>query len=111
MTMVVVLPTVEVAVDLCRRERWHVRDLGGLASAVARPGQVVFGAEAYVGLHAKGAALLDAISRSDPLLDGNKRLAWMLVAAMYRVNGHRLATTAADGDAFMRAVGGDDQLE
>ncbi|GEL93888.1 type II toxin-antitoxin system death-on-curing family toxin [Cellulomonas composti] len=110
MSDLVVLPTTEIAVALCRRHGWQVRDVGLLASALSRPGQVVWGVEAYVGLHAKAAALLDSISRSHPLLDGNKRLAWTLVAAMYRVNGHRLVASADEVDHFMRTVGGDEHL-
>ncbi|WP_051681958.1 type II toxin-antitoxin system death-on-curing family toxin [Cellulomonas sp. HZM] len=101
------LPTAEIALDLCDRQGWRVRDVGLLASAVSRPAQVVRGREAYVGLHAKCAALLDAVSRSHPLLDGNKRLAWMLVAATYRVNGLRIVAKVDEADAFMRSVGGD----
>ncbi|MCR6690111.1 Fic family protein [Cellulomonas sp.] len=106
----VVLPTIEVAVALCERHGWLVRDIGSLASALSRPGQVVWGTEAYTGLHAKAAALLDALNRSHPLLDGNKRLAWTLVAATYRVNGFKLVAAPHDIDRFMREVGGDEHL-
>ncbi|MGY4644770.1 type II toxin-antitoxin system death-on-curing family toxin [Cellulomonas sp. URHB0016] len=86
----------------------HARDAGLIGAALARPQQVVFGHESYDGLHLKAAALLDSISRSHPLYDGNKRLAWLLAARFYDLNGYALVTRADDGDAFMRMVAGDD---
>jgi death-on-curing protein len=51
-----------------------VREPGLLASAVARPGTVVFGVEAYSTLWEKAAALLHSLTSNHPLVDGNKRL-------------------------------------
>ena len=103
-------PTLDTAKLICDRFGLHVRDAGALASALARPSQVVWGVEAYVGLHAKAAALLDAVNRSHPLHDGNKRLSWLLVASFYEVNGHSLVVDPHAGDAFIRAAGGDEHL-
>ncbi|MCC2314073.1 type II toxin-antitoxin system death-on-curing family toxin [Cellulomonas xiejunii] len=104
-------PTLDTAGRICDRFGLHIRDAGALASALARPSQVVWGAEAYVGLHLKAAALLDAINRSHPLHDGNKRLSWVLVASFYEVNGCSLVVEPSEGDAFIRGVGGDDHLD
>jgi death-on-curing protein len=100
-------PELADALDICERLDLHIRDVGALASAIDRPAQVVYGTEAYVGIHAKGAALLDAINRSHPLLDGNKRLSVVLVMLLYRVNGFDLVIDPVEGDAFIRQVAGD----
>ena len=104
-------PDVADAQDICERLQLHVRDVGSLASALARPGQVVWGVEAYVGIHRKAAALLDAINRSHPLQDGNKRLSILLVMLFYVLNGYVLTVDPDEGDRYIRQVGGDTHLE
>jgi death-on-curing protein len=59
-------PTMDDAVYFCERAGLYIRDPGALASAIARPAAVVWGSEAYDGIHRKGAALLDGIRRSHP---------------------------------------------
>lgn len=100
-------PELADALDICDRLTLHIRDVGSLASAIDRPAQVVYGVEAYVGIHAKGAALMDAINRSHPLLDGNERLSILLVMLLYRLDGLDLVIDADEGDEFIREVGGD----
>jgi death on curing protein len=70
-----------------------VRDIGLLESALARSQATAFGADAYPGLDAKAAALLNSLARNHALLDGNKRLALAGVIAFYGVNGLRLTLT------------------
>jgi death on curing protein len=55
----------------------HVRDVGLLEAAVHRPQATVLGQDAYPDLFAKAAALLHSLARNHPLVDGNKRLAWL----------------------------------
>ncbi|QDP98644.1 hypothetical protein FOE78_07125 [Microlunatus elymi] len=81
-----------------------LRDPGLLAGALARPATWAFGTEVYPGLHTKAAALCDAINHSHPLIDGNKRLSWVLTVLFYRRNGHDLATTPDDGEKFVLSV-------
>ena len=84
-----------------------VRDWGLLESAVYRPQSTVFGTEAYPDVHAKAAALLHSLTRNHPLLDGNKRLAWLSTRLFYVRNELDLhAPSAAEGDEFVRAVAG-----
>ncbi|GAA4908173.1 death-on-curing protein [Stackebrandtia albiflava] len=64
----------------------EVRDYGLLESAAARPQASVFGDDAYPDLHHKAAALLHSLARNHPLVDGNKRLAWVAMRVMYRLN-------------------------
>ena len=100
-------PELADAQDICERLALHVRDAGALASAIDRPSVDVWGEEAYEGIHRKGAALLDAINRSHPLLDGNKRLSILLVMLLYRLNGFGLHIDPTEGDEFIRQVAGD----
>ena len=53
------------------------RDIGLLESAVHRPRTSVLGQDAYPDLLTKAAALLHSLARNHPLVDGNKRLAWL----------------------------------
>ena len=55
----------------------HVRDVGLLEAAVHRPRTTVLGQDAYPDLLTKAAALLHSLARNHPLVDGNKRLAWL----------------------------------
>ena len=55
----------------------HVRDVGLLEAAVHRPRASVLGQDAYSDLVTKAAALLHSLARNHPLVDGNKRLAWL----------------------------------
>lgn len=70
-----------------------VRDYGLLASALARPQTTVFGQDAYPTLHAKAAALLHSLACNHPLVDGNKRLAWLATYVFLDINSHPLVTT------------------
>jgi death on curing protein len=55
----------------------HVRDVGLLEAAIHRPRASVLGQDAYPDLVTKAAALLHSLARNHPLVDGNKRLAWL----------------------------------
>lgn len=83
----------------------HLRDLGLLDAAVMRPQQTVGGADAYMSVHEKAAALMHSLARSHPLLDGNKRLALAAAAVFYQLNGYVLATTDMELIGFTVDVG------
>ena len=70
-----------------------VRDHGLLQSALARPQATAFGADAYLTLEEKAAALLHSLARNHALVDGNKRLALAGTIAFLGVNGRRLTLT------------------
>ena len=65
-----------------------VADLGLLDSAAGRPRSSAFGQEAYPTLELKSAALLHSLARNHPLVDGNKRLAWLATVVFLDINGH-----------------------
>jgi len=76
----------------------QVRDIGLLDAAVNRPRAGMFGQEAYPDLLTKAAALLHSLVSNHPLVDGNKRLAWLGTYVFCAKNGVELSP--ADDDAF-----------
>jgi death on curing protein len=68
----------------------EVRDLGLLDAAVHRPRASVLGQDAYPDLLTKAAALLHSLARNHPLVDGNKRLAWLATYVFCAKNGIEL---------------------
>lgn len=75
-----------------------VRDLGLLDAAAHRPRSSLMGHDAYPTLHEKAAVLLESIARNHPLVDGNKRLAWLALFVFCGLNGVEL--NAPEDDAF-----------
>lgn len=73
--------------------QFFVRDYGLLASACARPQTTVFGGDAYPTMHLKAASLLHSLACNHPLLDGNKRLAWLATFVFLDLNGHRVVAS------------------
>lgn len=85
--------TVEQALRIARHAiggATEVRDLGLLDAAVNRPRASVFGQDAYPDLYTKAAALLHSLARNHPLVDGNKRLAWLATYVFCAKNGIEL---------------------
>jgi death-on-curing protein len=80
----------------------HVRDVGLLEAAVHRPRASVLGQDAYPDLFTKAAALLHSLARNHPLVDGNKRLAWLATYVFCAKNGVEL--DPADDPAYEMVV-------
>ena len=74
----------------------EVREPGLFASAVHRPRARMFGTDAYADLYEQAAALLHALATNHPLVDGNKRTAWLAAATFLAVNGVDLAGVDQD---------------
>ncbi|MFK0009524.1 type II toxin-antitoxin system death-on-curing family toxin [Paenarthrobacter sp. NPDC090520] len=88
---------IEDALQVVDRYGFHIRDVGLLASALARPATAVMGTEAYPELPLKAAALLESVARFHPLVDGNKRTAWTLMVLLLWINGYRHDFTTYEG--------------
>jgi death-on-curing protein len=92
--------TVQEVLDLaelaCGEQEVAVRDLGLLSSAVHRPQSQMFGVEAYTDLFEKAAALLQSLAVNHPLVDGNKRMAWMSTVVFLDFNGADMADIDQD---------------
>ncbi|MDT0492103.1 type II toxin-antitoxin system death-on-curing family toxin [Streptomyces sp. NPDC012600] len=92
--------TVQEVLDLaelaCGGQQVAVRDLGLLSSAVHRPQSQMFGVEAYTDLFQKAAGLLQSLAVNHPLVDGNKRMAWMSTVVFLDINGTDMAEVDQD---------------
>lgn len=78
-----------------------VRDVGLLDGCAARPRASAFGVDAYPDVPSKAAALLHSIARTHPLVDGNKRLAWLATVVFLDINGW---TVEVDDDGAFDVV-------
>ncbi|MET8947795.1 type II toxin-antitoxin system death-on-curing family toxin [Streptomyces sp. NPDC004542] len=74
----------------------EAREPGLLASAVHRPRARMFGTAAYDDLYEQAAALLHALATNHPLVDGNKRTAWLATATCLALDGVDLAAVDQD---------------
>ena len=92
--------TVQEVLDLaelaCGGQQVAVRDLGLLSSAVHRPQSQMYGVEAYSDLFEKAAALLQSLAVNRPLVDGNKRMAWMSTVVFLDFNGSEMVAVDQD---------------
>jgi death-on-curing protein len=75
-----------------------------LDSALVAPEASFGGQEFYQGFEAKAAVLCVRIAKNHPLLDGNKRLAWMCLRMFCELNSYRLTSTDDDAVEFMLEV-------
>ncbi|GAA2143878.1 type II toxin-antitoxin system death-on-curing family toxin [Kitasatospora kazusensis] len=67
-----------------------VRDLGLLESAAHRPGAEMLGQPAYPDVFGQAAALLQSLLVNHPLVDGNKRTAWLSCVTFLALRGVEL---------------------
>ena len=89
-------------IDLARRllgDSPPIRDVGLLASAVARPQTTVGGEDAYPTIWLKAAALLQSVVANHALVDGNKRLGWLSAAVFLEINDASV-TEASNDDVY-----------
>ncbi|MFE9772893.1 type II toxin-antitoxin system death-on-curing family toxin [Streptomyces sp. NPDC005931] len=73
-----------------------------LASAVHRPRARMFGTAAYEDTYEQAAALLHGVATNHPLVDGDKRTAWLAAVTFLALNGVDLA--GADQDTAYTLV-------
>jgi death-on-curing protein len=74
----------------------ETREAGLLESAVHRSRARMFGTPAYTDRYEQAAALLHALATNHPLVDGNKRTAWLAAATFLAVNGVDLGAVDQD---------------
>jgi death on curing protein len=89
------------ALEAIKMRGLEVVDFGFLASALERPRTDLFGVEIYPDLHKKAAALIDGINRAHALLDGNRRLSWVLMVLFYERNGFDLYADMDEAEQFV----------
>jgi death on curing protein len=81
-----------------------IRDRKLLASAAERPASSMFGTEMYPSVLDKAAAIFHSVARFHPLVDGNKRLAWLAAAALCELNGAEVIATNDEAYEITMAV-------
>lgn len=81
-----------------------LRDAGLLESAVHRPSASMFGQEAYTDLFGKAAALLQSLLINHPLVDGNKRTAWVSCVVFLALNDVQLRPDIDAAEQLVIAV-------
>jgi death-on-curing protein len=83
----------------------RLRSHDGLASAVGRPQQTIFGEDAYPTLSKKAAALMQSLAQNQPFVDGNKRIAWICGKLFLQLHGLTLRATETEGlDLFANQI-------
>lgn len=96
--------SLEDLLEIVHRLDAQVRDLGLLASAVARPQTTVFGADAYPDVSTKAAAPMHSLCGNHALVDGNKRIAWVAMRLFLALNALTLDVTDDEAVAFTLGV-------
>ncbi|MFM2238079.1 MAG: hypothetical protein RL389_426 [Actinomycetota bacterium] len=86
---------------------FHIKDIGLLDSALARPKTSLFGEDAYQTLELKGAALMHSIIKNHPMIDGNKRSSWIALNSFFEINGKTINADTEDAFEFVLAVATD----
>ena len=81
-----------------------IRDLGALESALAQPKLSAGGADAYLSLAEKAAALCFSISGNHPFVDGNKRVAHAAMEVFLVLNSAEIEASVDDQEDLMLKV-------
>jgi death-on-curing protein len=90
--------------DIATGGHAQIRDRGLIESAAQRPATALFGEEQYPSLLDKAAALIHSIARFHPLVDGNKRLAWLSGYTFLALNGVDVTATNEQAYELIMAV-------
>ena len=80
-----------------------IRDLGSLESALARPFQSFGNEELYPSPILKAAALLESILINHPFVDGNKRIAYVLMRILLMAD--KLDIVASQNEKYTFVIG------
>lgn len=99
-----VYPTLEQVLRDCSALGLTVRDAGLLDSALHRPSARYAGQDAYPTVPLKAAAMLHSLLRNHALVDGNKRIAWLVTVIFLDLNGWRSTLDATSAARFVLRV-------
>lgn len=75
-----------------------IRDRGAIESAIAQPLMSFGGQELYPSLPEKAAALSYSLVSNHPFVDGNKRIGWVALRTLLRLNGRNIHTTTDEAE-------------
>ena len=95
---------VEDAAVLVADEGFVLADAGLFAAALLRPQTSIGGDDAYPTVFVKAAAMAESLARNHALVDGNKRLSWILTKLFLLVNGVHVRADAGSIVALVADV-------
>jgi death-on-curing protein len=101
---VISYPLLDVVVTTLRGLGFHVRDLGLLNSALVRAQTRLYGADAYPTLQLKAAAMVHSVINNHPMVDGNKRSAWVILNFFLVLNNRQLRSSQDNAYEFIMSI-------
>ena len=100
----ILYPLLEVVVVALSGLGFHVRDLGLLDSALVRAQTRLYGQDAYPTLSIKAAAIVHSVINNHPMVDGNKRSAWVILNFFLVKNNRALNATQDEAYSFIMSI-------
>lgn len=100
----ILYPLLEVVVKALNSLGFHVRDLGLLDSALVRAQTRLYGQDAYPTLSLKAAAIVHSVINNHPMVDGNKRSAWVILNFFLVKNNRALSATQDEGFSLIMSI-------
>ena len=100
----ILYPLLEVVVVALSGLGFHVRDLGLLDSALVRAQTRLYGQDAYPTLPLKAAAIVHSVINNHPMVDGNKRSAWVILNFFLVKNNRALSATQDEAYSFIMSI-------
>ena len=100
----ILYPLLEVVVVALSGLGFHVRDLGLLDSALVRAQTRLYGQDAYPTLSLKAAAIVHSVINNHPMVDGNKRSAWVILNFFLVKNNRALNATQDEAYSFIMSI-------
>lgn len=97
-------PLLDVVVTTLRGLGFHVRDLGLLDSALVRAKTRLYGQDAYPTLQLKAAAMVHSVINNHPMVDGNKRSAWVILNFFLVLNNRQLRSSQDNAYEFIMSI-------
>jgi death on curing protein len=101
---VISYPLLDVVVTTLRGLGFHVRDLGLLDSALVRAKTRLYGQDAYPTLQLKAAAMVHSVINNHPMVDGNKRSAWVILNFFLVLNNRQLRSSQDKAYEFIMSI-------
>jgi death-on-curing protein len=101
---VISYPLLDVVVTTLRGLGFHVRDLGLLDSALVRAQTRLYGQDAYPTLQLKAAAMVHSVINNHPMVDGNKRSAWVILNFFLVLNNRQLRSSQDNAYEFIMSI-------
>jgi death-on-curing protein len=97
-------PLLEVVVSSLKGLGFHVRDLGLLDSAIVRAQTRLYGQDAYPNLSLKAAAIVHSVINNHPMVDGNKRSAWIILNFFLVLNNTQIRANQDSAYEFIMSI-------